>query len=161
MQIDILLFQPLYGSPGEPLWHEGEASYVLAGRADRDAVTRPPPDLIGFCASVAGAGLVGLQACRLAPAGEDAGVAHGLLSWVRPAYRRMGVFAAIQAAVDAHLLGLGFTAIRSTVVEGPDEDAMSAAIQARGGARTGVATLNLGAGRTVRHAHYLRPLLPS
>jgi len=49
---------------------------------------------------------VGIQVCRLAPLGEG-GIAHGVLSWVKPAYRRRGIFAPIQAAVDAALLPQG------------------------------------------------------
>ncbi len=79
---------------------------------------------------------IGIQVCRLAPLGES-GIAHGVLSWVRPPYRRRGVFAAIQVAVDAGLLAQGLTAIRSCVVAGPDADAMAAAIVARGGVKVG------------------------
>jgi len=132
--MEILHYAPLIGSPGEALWHEGEASYVLAGLVERDAVTRPPVDLVAWCAVVDG-DHAGIQVCRVAPRGET-GVAHGVLSWVRPAYRRRGIFAAIQEAVDAALLAQGVTAIRSWVIPGPDADAMAAAIVARGGRLT-------------------------
>jgi hypothetical protein len=147
--MQIIHYAPLIGSAGEALWHEGEASYVLAGRAERNAVTRPPADLVAWCAVVDGEH-AGIQVCRLAPLGE-AGVAHGVLSWVGPAYRRRGVFAAIQAAVDAALLARGITAIRSSVVAGPDADAMAAAIVARGGRKLG---------ERERQVEYLRLLAP-
>ena len=145
--MQILHYAPLIGSPAEALWHEGEASYVLAGRAERSVVTRPPADLVAWCALLDGE-LVGIQACRLTPLGE-AGIAHGVLSWVKPAYRRRGIFAAIQAAVDAALLAQGITAIRSWVVEGPDADAMAAAIVVRGGVKVG---------ERGQQVEYLRPL---
>jgi hypothetical protein len=44
---------------------------------------------------------------------QQASVAHGVLSWVRPVYHRHGIFAAMQAAVDVALLAQGITAIRS------------------------------------------------
>lgn len=154
--MQVIRFAPLIGSPGEMLWAEGEASYVLAGRAIRATVTRPPVDLVAWCAELEAGELGGIQACRLVTG--EAGVAHGLLSWVRPAYRRRGVFAAIQAAVDAALLAEGIGFLRSWVVEGPEEAAMAAAIEARGGARVGEVVHAI-AGRRVRYAEFLRPLL--
>ena len=97
MTILVQRYAPLAGSPAEALWREGEASYVEAGLARHAMVTAPPPDLVGWCAEIDGE-LAGLQACRLKP---EIGEAHGLLSWVRPGFRQRGVFAAIQAAVDA------------------------------------------------------------
>jgi hypothetical protein len=155
--MQIIHYAPLIGSPGEALWHEGEASYVLAGRAERRAVTRPPVDLVAWCAVVDNEH-AGIQVCRLAPLNES-GVAHGLLSWVKPAYRRRGVFAAIQAAVDAALLAQGMTAIRSWVVAGPDADAMEAAIVARGGMRQTVAPRETVTGDQVQYVEFLRPLV--
>lgn len=150
-------YEPLIGSPGEPLWLEGERSYVEAGRGFHQAVTRPPVDLVAWCAVADGGELVGIQACRIGARGEAATVAHGLLSWVRPAWRRRGVFGAIQAQVDADLLARGITAIRSWVVEGPDETAMIAAILARGGMPAGVLLHPIG-GRQVRYSEFIRPL---
>jgi hypothetical protein len=122
MSILVQRYVPLAGSPAEALWREGEASYVEARLARHAVVSPPPPDLAGWCAEVDGQ-LAGLQACRLKP---EIGEAYGLLSWVRPGYRQRGVFAAIQAAVDADLLAEGITAIRSWVVEGPAAAAMQA-----------------------------------
>lgn len=85
---------------------------------------------------------------RLRRLGE-AGVTHGVLSWMKPAYRRRGIFASIQAAVDAALMAQGITAIRSWAVAGPDADGMEAAIVARGGARVG---------ERERQGEYLRAL---
>lgn len=150
-------YEPLIGSLGEPLWLEGERSYVEAGRGLHAEVTRPPVDLIGWCAVAEGGELMGLQACRLGARGEASTVAHGLLSWVRPAYRRRGVFAAIQAQVEEDLLARGITAIRSWVVEGPDEAAMVAAILARGGMPAGVLHHPIG-GRAVRYSEFIRPI---
>lgn len=154
MDIEIRRLEPLIGSEAEALWHEGEASYVEAGRARHSQVTAPPPDLIGWCAVIDGEP-AGLQACRLLP---DAGEAHGLLSWVRPAWRRQGVFAAIQCAVDADLLAAGLTHIRSWVVEGPEAEAMAAAIIARGGAKVGEQLVTATEGEVLYH-EYLRPLV--
>jgi hypothetical protein len=82
----------------------------------------------------------------------------GLLSWVRPGFRQRGVFAAIQAAVDADLLAAGVTAIRSWVVDGPGVAAMATAISARGGARVGEQQVITAAGTTVTYHEYLRPI---
>ena len=155
--MDIARYQPLYGSPGEALWAEGESSYVLAGRGQHEAVTRPAADLVGWCALSDTGAPIGIQVCRIAP-DIDPGIAHGLLSWVQPQYRRHGVFAAIQAQVDADLLAQGITAIRSWVVEGPAEDAMIAAILARGGqqVRAEMRTIR---GAPVRYTEFLRPLV--
>jgi GNAT superfamily N-acetyltransferase len=154
MAITIECYTPLAGSPAEALWREGEASYVDAGRGRHAAVTAPPPDLVGWCAVLDGE-MAGLQACRLKP---EAGEAHGLLSWVRPAYRRRGVFAAIQAAVDRDLALQGLTAIRSWVVEGPDAAAMAAAIITRGGAKVAERSVTTASGGNVTYHEYLRPL---
>ncbi len=155
MTILVQRYTPLAGSPAEVLWREGEASYVEAGLARHAAVTAPPPDLISWCAEVDGE-LAGLQACRLKP---ESGEAHGLLSWVRPSFRQRGVFAAIQAAVDADLLAAGIIAIRSWVVDGPGAAAMAAAITARGGAKVGAPQVGTAAGATVTYHEYLRPLV--
>ena len=117
-------------------------------------VTAPPPDLVGWCAEIDGE-LAGLQACRLKP---EVGEAHGLLSWVRPGFRQRGVFAAIQAAVDADLLAAGVTAIRSWVVDGPGAAAMAVAIIARGGAKVAEQPVVAATGATVTYDEYLRPL---
>lgn len=127
--ITVSHYAPLLGSPGEALWLEGEASYVMDGRASRDVVTRPHPGIIAWCAEADGA-LAGIQACRLVP-GET--YAHGLLSYVRPQYRRCGIFRALQVATDAGLLALGCDRIRSLVVPGYSAPAMAAAIETRGG----------------------------
>jgi hypothetical protein len=152
--ISITRVAPMAGTDAEPLWREGEASYVNAGLGRHVRVTYPPPDLVGWLARVDGEA-AGLQACRL-PVGLPE--AHGMLSWVRPAHRGAGVFAAIQAAVDAELLAEGRTHIRSWVVAGPEEAGMAAAIIARGGARIGVETIETEDGRSVRYAVFLRPL---
>ena len=154
MTILVQRYAPLAGSPAEALWREGEASYVEAGLARHITVTAPPPDLVGWCAEIEGE-LAGLQACRLLP---EAGEAHGLLSWVRPSFRQRGLFAAIQAAVDAELLKQGFTSIRSWVVDGPTAAAMAAAIIARGGAKVGERRVATAAGITVTYHEYRRPL---
>jgi hypothetical protein len=154
MTILVQRYAPLAGSPAEALWREGEASYVEAGLARHAMVTAPPPDLVGWCAEIDGE-LAGLQACRLKP---EIGEAHGLLSWVRPGFRQRGVFAAIQAAVDADLLAAGVTAIRSWVVDGPGVAAMATAISARGGARVGEQQVITAAGTTVTYHEYLRPI---
>ena len=62
------------------------------------------------------------------------GEVYGLLPWVRPDFCQRGVFAVIQAVVDAELVAAGITAIRSWVVDGPGAAAMAAAIIARVGA---------------------------
>ncbi len=154
MTLLVQRYAPLAGSPAEALWREGEASYVEAGLARHGAVTAPPPDLIGWSALVDGES-AGLQACRLLP---EVGEAHGLLSWVRPSFRQRGVFAAIQAKVDADLLAEGITTIRSWVVDGPGAAAMAAAIIARGGAKVGEHQVVTAAGTTVSYHEYLRPL---
>lgn len=69
-------------------------------------------------------------------------------------YRRRGIFAAIQAAVDAALLAQGITAIRSWVVAGPEAEAMTAAIIARGGAKVQEQVQG-----GVRYEEFLRPLI--
>ena len=154
MTIQVQRYAPLAGSPAEALWREGEASYVEAGLARHGAVTAPPPDLVGWCAEVDGE-LAGLQACRLKP---EIGEAYGLLSWVRPSFRQRGVFAAIQAAVDADLLAVGIIALRSWVVDGPGAAAMAAAISTRGGAKVSEQQVGTAAGATVAYHEYLRPL---
>lgn len=154
MAIMIERYAPLAGSPAEALWREGEASYVEAGLAGHAAVTTPRWDVIGWCALLDGE-MAGLQACRLK---SEAGEAHGLLSWVRPAYRRRGVFAAIQAAVDADLAVQDLIAIRSWVVEGPEAVAMAAAIVARGGTKVGERSVATVSGWIVTYHEYLRPL---
>jgi hypothetical protein len=146
--IQIARFAPMAGTPAEPLWIEGEASYVEAGRGLHARVTPPAPDLIGWVAMVGGAPAA-LQACRV-----TGGEAGGLLSWCRPAYRRQGLFRAIQAQVDADLLDMGCAAIRSWVVPGPDAAAMGAAIAARGGALVGQRTMRDG----LVYDEWLRPL---
>lgn len=159
--MQIMRFDPLAGSAGEALWREGEESYVLAGRTEARPVTAPPPGVLGWCAVAPGGEVAGLQACRLVAAPGHPplpeGVAEGLLSWVRPAHRRRGVFRAIQAAVDADLLARGFVAIRSTVVGGGEEAAMAAAIAARGGAPVERRTV-AAPGGAVTSTVYLRPL---
>lgn len=145
-------FDPLAGSPAEPLWHEGEASYVDDGRAMHSRVTPPPHDLLGWMATAYGAP-AGLQACRIVGA-----EAHGVLSWVRPAHRGAGVFRAIQRAVDADLAARGVTHIRSWVVDGPEALGMAAAIVARGGAKVGERLVQAAAGPVTYH-EYRRPLL--
>ncbi len=155
MSILVQRYAPLAGSPAETLWREGEASYVEAGLARHAVVTAPPPDLVGWCAEIEGE-LAGLQACRLLP---EVGEAHGLLSWVRPGFRQRGVFAAIQAAVDADLVAAGITTIRSWVVGGPGAAAMAAAIIARGGAKVGEQQVVTAAGTSVTYHEYLRPLV--
>jgi hypothetical protein len=155
MTIVVQSYGPLAGSPAEARWREGEASYGEAGLARHAVVTAPPPDLIGWCAVVDDE-LAGLQACRLKPEDSEA---HGLLSWVRPGFRQRGVFAAIQAAVDADLVAAGVTAIRSWVVDGPSAAAMAAAITARGGAKAGEQQVVTAAGTTVTYREYLRPLV--
>ncbi len=154
MSILVQRYAPLAGSPAEALWREGEASYVEAGLARHVTVTAPPPDLVGWCAMLDGE-LAGLQACRLKP---EVGEAHGLLSWVRPGFRQRGVFAAIQAAVDADLLAAGVTAIRSWVVDGPGAAAMAAAIIARGGAKVREQQVLTATGAMVGYHEFLRPL---
>lgn len=155
MTILVQRYATLAGSSAETLWREGEASYVEAGLARHAAVTAPPPDLIGWCAVVDGE-LAGLQACRLKP---EIGEAHGLLSWVRPGFRQRGVFAAIQAAVDADLLAAGVTAIRSWVVDGPGAAAMAAAIIARGGSKVSEQQVGTATGTTATYYEYLRLLV--
>ena len=88
----------------------------------------------------------------------EIGEGYGLLSWVRQGFRQRGVFAAIQAAVDADLLAAGVTAIRSWVVDGPGVAAMATAISARGGARVGEQQVITAAGTTVTYHEYLRPI---
>jgi hypothetical protein len=155
MTILVQRYAPLAGSRAEALWREGEASYVEAGLARHAVVTAPPPDLIGWCAEIDGE-LAGLQACRLQP---EIGEAHGLLSWVRPSFRQRGVFAAIQAKVDADLLAEGITAIRSWVVDGPGVVAMAAAIIARGGSKVSEQQVVTAAGTTITYHQFLRPLV--
>ena len=60
----------------------------------------------------------------------EIGEAHGLLSWVRPGFRRRGAFAAVQAAVEADLPTADVTVFRSCVVEAPIAVAMAAATPA-------------------------------
>lgn len=146
--IQIARFAPMAGTIAEPLWIEGEASYVETGRALHVHVTPPAPDLIGWVALVDGASAA-LQACRVT--GSEA---SGLLSWCRPAYRRQGLFRAIQGQVDGDLLDMGCAAIRSWVVPGPDAVAMGAAIAARGGVLVGQRTMRDG----LVYDEWLRPL---
>lgn len=151
--MQVLRYAPLRGSAAEVLWREGEASYVEAGRGRHRAVTDAPLDAEGWCAWLDGE-MAGIQVCRLKPEAREA---HGILSWVRPAFRRRGVFGTIQQQVDADLLAEGLTHIRSWVVEGPEADAMGAAIIARGGAKVAELPISAVSGPVLYH-EYLRPL---
>jgi hypothetical protein len=119
------------GTAAEALWIEGEASYVLAGRASRAEVTAPPPDLIGWIAFCDGEPAA-ISACRIV--GTEA---HALLSYCRPTFRRRGLFKELQAVRRADLRDINCTVMRSWVVDGPDAHAMADAIMAHGGVLMG------------------------
>lgn len=153
MTVTVTQYCPMTGTPAEALWREGEASYVSTGRAARANVTYPHPDNIGWVGFVGGQP-AGIQVCRIPP---GASYAFGLLSWVRPEFRRHGVFRAVQTAVDTALLAMGINAIHSSVVDGPDAEAMAAAIVARGGNEVGRRVVNAMSG-PVTYIDFIRPV---
>ena len=109
------------------LWDEGHASHL--GPNSVPAVPPPAPNLHAGVAMVDGAPAA-IWACRFDPALRRA---RGQLSYVRPAFRRKGVYRAMQAVYDRDIAAAGYLEIWSEVVEGPEAAGMKAAIEARGG----------------------------
>jgi GNAT superfamily N-acetyltransferase len=151
--LTVIRCAPLRGSVAEPLWWEGEASYVGDGRAARDAVTAPAFDLLGWCALQDGAP-VGLRAVRLH---RGAALADSVLAWVRPAFRGQGVWRALAEASEAWLRAERIGVIRSTVVAGGSAAAMAAALASRGSRPTAEAVVTARVGPVV-YAEWRQPL---
>ena len=155
METEIRFVDPLAGSDAEPLWYEGQHSYVDAGFGRNARVSAPPPDLVAWVAYVEGVP-AGMQVCRLKPGNQSL---YGLLSWVGPAYRALKLFNLIRVKMDADAIQLGYRDIVSEVVDGPEAAGMCAAIEARGGQKTGEIVVSAVGGKVIYH-QYRRSLIP-
>lgn len=151
--IEIRLLDPLRGSDAEPLWYEGEASYVEAGRGRHTVVTPPPKDLVAWVAYVDGQP-VGLHAVRRKPEEQNL---YGMLAWVKPEFRGLKLFNFMRRQMDIDSIGLGYQRLISEVVDGPESPGMRAAIENMGGQKTGEVVVQTASGPVVYH-QYSRPL---
>ena len=155
MAVAIQHFAPLLGSEAVPIYQEG----VLSFDPGSGSAHAPFDDMEAFVAVVEG-WHAAIQVYRHGPVG---GVIYGALSYVRPQFRRMGLFKRLREACDEDSLARGYGRVFSVVVDGPSAPAMCAAMEERGAVRCDPADFGRAAhmmidGRQVALLGYVREL---
>ena len=140
-------------TPAEALWAEGMAHLVGGDLTPHGRVTLPPANTMAWVVFVDG--LPAAVSLRYIHAAEAE--AEGCLTFVRPQYRGLRLYALVQQRMDADLLAMGITHIRCVVVDDPLSTRIIAHILRRGGEALGEETLDGTAG-PIKHLKFRRPL---
>jgi hypothetical protein len=154
MTLNIIRYDSPVGTPAEALWHEGMRHLMGAGLMPPRPILAPAADLMAWVATLDGAP-AGASFRRVFPATHEA---EGIMTFVRPEHRGRRIYGEIQRCMDADLLAMGITHIRSSVIDDPLASRMIPAIQRRGGQVVGEEIVESEAG-PVRLIRYRRVLL--
>jgi len=151
MAIIVAHFADPTGTAAEPLWFEGMQHFQAAGLMPPGPILPPGGRTLAWLASVNG-----MPACasfrRL-----DGADAVSVMTYCRPAYRGLRLYAAIRPPMEAALLAMGATHIRSAVMDDPLALRSLPSILRHGGEAVGE-ELTEGPAGPVRLTHYRRPL---
>jgi hypothetical protein len=154
MTLTITRYDNPIGTPAETLWHEGMRHLMEAGLMPPRPILAPAADLMAWVATLDGEA-AGASFRRVFPAEQEA---EGIMTFVRPEHRGKRLYAAIQRRMDADLLAMGITHIRSSVIDDPLASRMVPTIQRRGGQAVGEDIVEGEAG-PVRLIRYHRALV--
>jgi hypothetical protein len=156
MTLSITRYDNPIRTPAEALWHEGMRHLMEAGLMPPRPIVAPAADLLAWVATLDGEP-AGASFRRVFPAEQEA---EGIMTFVRSEHRGKRIYAEIQRHMDADLLAMGITHIRSSVIDDPLASRMTPAIQRRGGQAVGEDIVETDAG-PMRLIRYRRALVAS
>jgi hypothetical protein len=161
MTLSITRYDTPLGTPAATLWAGGMRHLMAAVPTPPRPILDPAADLMAWVATTDGEP-AGASFRPVFVAEQDA---EGIMTFVRPEHRGKRIHAEIQRRMDADLLAMGITHIRSSVIDDPLPSRMIPAIQRRGGTVAGEDIVESAAaavrGRAARHQqHRLHAGLP-